>query len=152
VDVNCEDLVVLSPDTGAVDRNKFYASTLQKPLALIYKERDYSRVAKSANETNITDMKLLGDVRDKVVFMADDMLGTGGTLLKAMTFLKDQGAGTSSAPSPYPSFPAPPSRTSTGPTPRAVLPHHRNETPCTTRSCSRRSGSSRRTSPPSRAD
>lgn len=92
VDVNCDDLVVLSPDTGAIDRNKFYASTLQKPLALIYKERDYSKVTKSANESNITDMKLLGNVRDKVVFMADDMLGTGGTLLKAMKFIKDQGA------------------------------------------------------------
>ena len=92
VDVNHDDLVVLSPDTGAVDRNKFYASTLQKPLALIYKERDYSKVTKSANESNITDMKLLGDVRDKIVFMADDMLGTGGTLLKAMKFIKEQGA------------------------------------------------------------
>jgi len=92
VDVGCDDLVVLSPDTGAIDRNKFYASTLQKPLALIYKERDYSKVTKSANESNITDMKLLGNVGDKIVFMADDMLGTGGTLLKAMKFIKDQGA------------------------------------------------------------
>ena len=92
MDVTCDDLVVLSPDTGAIDRNKFYASTLQKPLALIYKERDYSRITRNAGESNITDMKLLGDVHDKVVFMADDMLGTGGTLLKAMEFLKDQGA------------------------------------------------------------
>jgi ribose-phosphate pyrophosphokinase len=35
---------------------------------------------------------LLGDVKGKVAFMADDMLGTGGTLLKAMEFLKEQGA------------------------------------------------------------
>lgn len=92
VDVGDENLVVLSPDTGAVDRNKFYASTLQKPLALIYKERDYSKVTKDANDSNITEMKLLGDVHGKIVFMADDMLGTGGTLLKAMRYLKDQGA------------------------------------------------------------
>ena len=91
-DVGDENLVVLSPDTGAVDRNKFYASTLQKPLALIYKERDYSKVTKDANDSNITEMRLLGDVRGKTVFMADDMLGTGGTLLKAMRYLKDQGA------------------------------------------------------------
>jgi len=37
-------------------------------------------------------MKLLGDVNGKIVFMADDMLGTGGTLLKAMKFLRAQGA------------------------------------------------------------
>ena len=88
-----DDLVVVSPDTGAVDRNKFYASALKKPLALLYKERDYSRVSKDALENNISDIKLLGNIRDKTVFMADDMLGTGGTLLKAMKFLKEQGAG-----------------------------------------------------------
>ena len=88
-----DDFVVVSPDTGAVDRNKFYASALKKPLALLYKERDYSRVSSDALKNNITDVKLLGNVRDKTVFMADDILGTGGTLLKAMKFLKEQGAG-----------------------------------------------------------
>jgi len=92
IDVGDENLVVLSPDTGAVDRNKFYASALQKPLALIYKERDYSKVTKDANESNITEMRLLGNIHGKTVFMADDMLGTGGTLLKGMRYLKDQGA------------------------------------------------------------
>jgi len=88
-----DDLVVVSPDTGAVDRNKFFASALKKPLALLYKERDYSRVSSDALKNNITEIKLLGNVRDKTVFMADDILGTGGTLLKAMKFLKEQGAG-----------------------------------------------------------
>jgi ribose-phosphate pyrophosphokinase len=88
-----DDLVVVSPDTGAVDRNKFYATAFKKPLALLYKERDYSRVSKDALENNIAEIKLLGNVRGKTVFMADDILGTGGTLLKAMGFLKEQGAG-----------------------------------------------------------
>ena len=88
-----DDFVVVSPDTGAVDRNKFYASALKKPLALLYKERDYSRVSKNATDNNISQMYLLGNVEGKTVFMADDMLGTGGTLLKAMKFLKDKGAG-----------------------------------------------------------
>jgi ribose-phosphate pyrophosphokinase len=88
-----EGFVVVSPDTGAVDRNKFYATALKKPLALLYKERDYSRVSKNAVENNISEIKLLGNVRGKTVLMADDMLGTGGTLLKAMKFLKDEGAG-----------------------------------------------------------
>ncbi|MCL2233387.1 MAG: ribose-phosphate diphosphokinase [Treponema sp.] len=88
-----DDFVVVSPDTGAVDRNKFYASALKKPLALLYKERDYSMVSSDALKNNITDMKLLGNVSNKTVFIADDILGTGGTLLKAMKFLKEQGAG-----------------------------------------------------------
>jgi ribose-phosphate pyrophosphokinase len=91
-EIRGDDLVVVSPDTGAVDRNKFYATAFKKPLALLYKERDYSRVTKDAMENNIAEIKLLGNVSGKTVFMADDMLGTGGTLLKAMQFLKDQGA------------------------------------------------------------
>lgn len=87
-----EDIVVVSPDTGAIDRNKFYASGLKLPLAMIYKERDYSVVTQNAKDTNIKSVKLLGDVKGKVAFLADDMLGTGGTLLKAMSFLKDNGA------------------------------------------------------------
>lgn len=92
VDLTKEDLVVVSPDTGAIDRNKFYATGLKKSLAMIYKERDYSIVTQDAKNTNIKSIKLLGDVKGKVAFLADDMLGTGGTLLKAMGFLHEQGA------------------------------------------------------------
>jgi len=87
-----DDFVVVSPDTGAVDRNKFYASTLKKPLALLYKERDYSRYSKDASQTNISQIRLLGNVSEKTVFMADDILGTGGTLIKGMRLLKENGA------------------------------------------------------------
>ncbi|MBQ5471258.1 MAG: ribose-phosphate diphosphokinase, partial [Treponema sp.] len=54
-----EDMVVVSPDTGAIDRNKFYASGLKLPLAMIYKERDYSVVTQNAKDTNIKSVKLL---------------------------------------------------------------------------------------------
>jgi ribose-phosphate pyrophosphokinase len=86
------NFVVVSPDTGAVDRNKFYATAFKKSLALLYKERDYSKVTRDAMDNNIAVIKLLGDVRGKAVLMADDMIGTGGTLLKAMRFLKEEGA------------------------------------------------------------
>ena len=92
VDINGEDLVVLAPDTGAVDRNKFYANAFQRPLALLYKERDYSKVSKNAAESNISEMRLLGDVKGKTIFMADDMIGTGGTLINGMKNLKEMGA------------------------------------------------------------
>jgi len=90
-DINAADMVVLSPDVGAIERNKFYADSLKKPLALLYKERDYSKVSR-AGQTNITSTRLLGDVEGKVVFIADDMLGTGGTLIKAMRQIKEMGA------------------------------------------------------------
>jgi ribose-phosphate pyrophosphokinase len=87
-----DDFVVVSPDTGAVDRNKFFASALKKPLALLYKERDYSKTSEDATKSNISQIRLLGSVWDKTVFMADDMLGTGGTLIKGMRLLKENGA------------------------------------------------------------
>ena len=87
-----DDFVVVSPDTGAVDRNKFFASALKKPLALLYKERDYSKLSKDASQSNISMIRLLGSVQDKTVFMADDILGTGGTLIKGMRLLKENGA------------------------------------------------------------
>jgi ribose-phosphate pyrophosphokinase len=91
-DLKDEDLMVVAPDTGAVDRSKFYASILGKPLGMLYKERDYSRVAQSVDRGNITDMRLLGSVAGRTVFLSDDMLGTGGTLIKAMRVLKEAGA------------------------------------------------------------
>ncbi len=87
-----DDLVIVSPDTGAIDRNKFYADSLKKPLAMLYKERDYSRASRDAANSNITNSRLLGNVEDKTVFMADDMLGTGGTLIKAMKLIREMGA------------------------------------------------------------
>ena len=92
VDIEKSDLVIVAPDSGAVARNKFFADSLNKPLAMLYKERDYSKVSTDSKGSNITSMKLLGDVKGKVVFMADDMVGTGGTMIKAMQYLRDLGA------------------------------------------------------------
>ena len=72
INVDKADIVIVSPDTGAVDRNKFYAFNLNKPLAILYKERDYSKITHNASDNNITSVRLLGDVKGKTVFMADD--------------------------------------------------------------------------------
>jgi ribose-phosphate pyrophosphokinase len=92
IDLRSPDLIIVAPDTGAVERNKFYARTLGKPLGMIYKERDYSQVTRDAADSNITAMKLLGNVKGKTVFMCDDMIDTGGTIVKAVQYLKEMGA------------------------------------------------------------
>ncbi|MGN0906905.1 MAG: ribose-phosphate diphosphokinase [Bullifex sp.] len=92
IDLADPDLVVVSPDTGAVSRNKFYAQGLHRPLAMLYKERDYSIVSKDAKNSNIKSINLLGDVRGKTVLMADDMIATGGTMIIAMRELMKLGA------------------------------------------------------------
>ena len=83
---------MVSPDVGAVSRNKFYAQILHRPLAMLYKERDYSIVTTGAKNTNIKSINLLGDVKGKTVIIADDMLASGGTMLIAMKYLREMGA------------------------------------------------------------
>lgn len=92
VDISDPDITVVSPDTGAVARNKFYAQVLHRPLAMLYKERDYSIVTTGAKNTNIKSISLLGDVQGKTVLIADDMLASGGTMLIAMKHLRTMGA------------------------------------------------------------
>ena len=59
IDFSDPDIVVVSPDTGAVSRNKFYAQGLHRPLAMLYKERDYSIVSKDAKNSNIKSINLI---------------------------------------------------------------------------------------------
>ena len=92
VDFKDPDLTIVSPDTGAVNRNKFYAQILHRPLAMLYKERDYSVVTTDAKHSNIKSINLLGDVQGKTVIMADDMISSGGTMLIAMRKLRELGA------------------------------------------------------------
>ena len=92
IDLSDPDITVVSPDTGAISRNKFYAQALHRPLAVLYKERDYSIVSTDANHTNIKKINLLGEVKGKTVLMADDMIATGGTMITAMRELMNKGA------------------------------------------------------------
>jgi ribose-phosphate pyrophosphokinase len=92
IDFSDPDLVVVAPDTGAISRNKFYAQSLHRPLAMLYKERDYSIVSKDAKHSNIKSINLLGNVQGKTVLIADDMIATGGTMILAMRELMNLGA------------------------------------------------------------
>ncbi|MCF0262399.1 MAG: ribose-phosphate diphosphokinase [Sphaerochaetaceae bacterium] len=92
IDISDPDITVVSPDIGAVGRNKFYAQVLHRPLAMLYKERDYSVVTTGTKNTNIKSINLLGDVQGKTVIISDDMLASGGTMLIAMKTLREKGA------------------------------------------------------------
>jgi ribose-phosphate pyrophosphokinase len=68
IDFNDPDLVVVSPDTGAVQRNKFYAEALHRPLAMLYKETRYSIVSKDVRKIQTSKASaMLGDVKDKTI-------------------------------------------------------------------------------------
>ena len=78
-----ENLVVVAPDEGGTKRASNYAKKLGVKLAIVYKERDYSR------PSCVEETTLLGDVEGKDVFVIDDMISTGGTLYEISKMLKD---------------------------------------------------------------
>jgi ribose-phosphate pyrophosphokinase len=79
-----DDLLVISPDAGGVERARAYAKRLDTSLAIIDKRRDGPNEAKAMN--------IIGDVRDKVAFIVDDMIDTAGTLMEATDALLGAGA------------------------------------------------------------
>lgn len=78
-------IVVVSPDAGGVKRVRNVANKLGVDLAIIHKERP------RANEVNEDTMKLVGNVQGHTAIIVDDMVDTGGTLLKAAHMLKTKG-------------------------------------------------------------
>lgn len=81
---NKDDLVIVSPDAGGAKRVASIADKLDGRFALIHKERQ------RANE--VSRMVLVGDVKDHVCILIDDMADTCGTLCKAADILMDNGA------------------------------------------------------------
>ncbi len=82
--IPAEQLVVVSPDAGGVERARAFAKRLESGLAIIDKRRI------SPREANV--MHVVGDVKGKVALIIDDLVDTGGTLVKAAQALSDGGA------------------------------------------------------------
>jgi ribose-phosphate pyrophosphokinase len=78
------NLVIVSPDAGGVERARSFAKRLNCTIAIVDKRRE------KANECEI--MNVIGDVRDKDTLLLDDMVDTAGTLAQAATALIAQGA------------------------------------------------------------
>ena len=75
-----DNFMVVSPDEGAMSRNMYYASVLGVNLGMFYKRRDYSRVVNGRNP--IVAHEYLGDsVEGKDVFIADDIISSGESML-----------------------------------------------------------------------
>lgn len=84
LNLNPEDMVVVSPDTGGVQRSRHFAKDLSVPLAIIDKRRD------KHNEAIATHV--IGDVKNKTCIMFDDIIDTAGTITEASKLLKREGA------------------------------------------------------------
>lgn len=82
--LNLDNSVVVSPDVGGVARARAFASRLHLPIAIIDKRRP------APNESEV--MYIVGDVKGKTCIVIDDMIDTGGTLIKGADALLEEGA------------------------------------------------------------
>ena len=79
-------VTVVSPDAGRVRVAEKWTDILGAPLAIIHKRRDPD----TPNEVRV--LEVVGDVRDRICIVVDDMIDTGGTIVKAADTLFDNGA------------------------------------------------------------
>ncbi|MGD9824549.1 ribose-phosphate diphosphokinase [Desulfobacter sp.] len=79
-----DDIIVVSPDAGGVERARAYAKRLNAGLAIVDKRRSAPNQAKA--------MAIIGDVEGKIALVIDDMVDTAGTLTEAAGVIREKGA------------------------------------------------------------
>jgi ribose-phosphate pyrophosphokinase len=79
-----QDVVIVSPDAGGVERARAYSKRLGSTLGIVDKRRTKPNVAEIMN--------VIGEVQGKVAVLLDDMIDTAGTLTQAANALMDKGA------------------------------------------------------------
>jgi ribose-phosphate pyrophosphokinase len=89
-----DDLVIVSPDAGGVERARAFAKRLGSSLAIIDKRRT------DVNEARV--MNIIGDIKGKPVILLDDMVDTAGTLTESISALLETGALSVSACATHP--------------------------------------------------
>ena len=98
-----DHFMVVSPDEGALNRNMYYSSVLGVDLGMFYKRRDYSQVVNGRNP--IVAHEYLGNsVEGKDVFIADDIISSGESMLDIAIELKKRNAKRIFAYATYPIF------------------------------------------------
>ena len=79
-----DEIMVVSPDVGGVARARELAKRINAPLSIVDKRRE--------KPGEVAEMTVIGDVKDKICVIVDDMCDTAGTLCKAAELLLDFGA------------------------------------------------------------
>ena len=84
LNISPDDMVAVSPDTGGVQRTRYFSKELDCSLAIIDKRRE------KHNEVIASHVR--GDVKDKICVMFDDIIDTAGTICEASKLLIKEGA------------------------------------------------------------
>jgi len=89
--IDKDHMMIVSPDEGALDRNIFYASVLGLDMGMFYKRRDYTRIVNGRNP--IVAHEYMGaSVEGKDIFVADDILSSGESIIDLARELKKRKA------------------------------------------------------------
>ncbi len=92
INFNKDRFMVVSPDEGALNRNMYYASVLGVEMGMFYKRRDYSTIVNGRNP--IVAHEYLGNpVEGKDIFVSDDIISSGESMLDLAYALKEKKAG-----------------------------------------------------------
>ena len=91
IEIDREHVMIISPDEGGMSRCMYYSSVLGVDLGMFYKRRDYSVIVNGRNP--IVAHEYLGEsVEGKDVFIADDIIASGESMLDIAYELKMRGA------------------------------------------------------------
>ena len=91
IKIDKENLAIISPDIGAMQRNIYFANVLGVDLGFFYKRRDYSRVVDGKNP--IVAHEYMGaDVEGKDIIVIDDMIASGDSLIETARSIKERNA------------------------------------------------------------
>lgn len=90
-DINLKNIQVISPDSGALARARFLANIIGTPFSAFEKSRNYDLVVNGQNPVE-SDRYLGDDITGKDIIVTDDMLASGGSLLRVSEDLKKRGA------------------------------------------------------------
>ncbi|MBQ4096387.1 MAG: ribose-phosphate pyrophosphokinase [Oscillospiraceae bacterium] len=103
IKVDKDHFMIVSPDEGAINRNMYYASVLGINLGMFYKRRDYSVIVNGRNP--IVAHEYLGNSVDGMdIFVADDIISSGESMLEVAAELKKRNARKIYAYATYPLF------------------------------------------------
>ncbi len=91
LNIDKDHFMIVSPDEGAINRNMYYASVLGVDLGMFYKRRDYSVIINGRNPI-IAHEYMGNDVSGKDIFIADDIISSGESVLDIAHELKKRNA------------------------------------------------------------
>ena len=91
LEIDKQHMMIVSPDEGAITRNIYYSTVLGLDLGMFYKRRDYSKVVDGRNK--IIAHEYMGDsVEGKDIFVSDDILSSGESIIELARELKKRKA------------------------------------------------------------